>query len=65
MGIDLVFNGGFGSPRSKQPQQARRRATRPVRVASKKVEGIDMGITNLAIVAMEGGKPIIFTNTEG
>lgn len=65
LGRDLIFNCGFNNLQSKQPQQARRRATRPVRVTSEKVEGFYMGTTNLAMAAMEGGKPVIFTNAEG
>lgn len=37
----------------------------PVRVVSEKVVGIDLGTTNSAVAAMEGGKPTIVTNAEG
>jgi heat shock protein 1/8 len=65
LGKNPVFNGGFGSLRSKQPQQSRRRAAGPLRVVCEKVVGIDLGTTNSAVAAMEGGKPTIITNAEG
>ncbi|KAG0492846.1 hypothetical protein HPP92_006244 [Vanilla planifolia] len=37
----------------------------PVRVVAEKVVGIDLGTTNSAVAAMEGGKPTIVTNAEG
>ena len=37
----------------------------PVRVVSEKVVGIDLGTTNSAVAAMEGGKPTIVSNAEG
>uniref|UniRef100_M4DBC8 Uncharacterized protein n=1 Tax=Brassica campestris TaxID=3711 RepID=M4DBC8_BRACM len=37
----------------------------PVRVAKEKVVGIDLGTTNSAVAVMEGGKPMIVTNSEG
>ncbi|KAK8682547.1 hypothetical protein V6N13_054932 [Hibiscus sabdariffa] len=37
----------------------------PVRVMNEKVVGIDLGTTNSAVAAMEGGKPTIVTNAEG
>lgn len=37
----------------------------PLRVVSEKVVGIDLGTTNSAVGAMEGGKPTIVTNAEG
>ncbi|PWA73976.1 heat shock protein 70 [Artemisia annua] len=39
--------------------------TRPLRVVAEKVVGIDLGTTNSAVGAMEGGKPVIVTNAEG
>ena len=36
-----------------------------LRVACEKVVGIDLGTTNSAVAAMEGGKPTIVTNAEG
>ncbi|KAK4406854.1 Stromal heat shock-related protein, chloroplastic [Sesamum angolense] len=41
-----------------------RRST-PLRVVAEKVVGIDLGTTNSAVAAMEGGKPTIVTNAEG
>nr|GMD72682.1 stromal 70 kDa heat shock-related protein, chloroplastic-like [Ipomoea batatas] len=38
---------------------------RAVRVVNEKVVGIDLGTTNSAVAAMEGGKPTIVTNAEG
>lgn len=37
----------------------------PLRVVCEKVVGIDLGTTNSAVAAMEGGKPTIVTNAEG
>ncbi|XP_012487071.1 heat shock 70 kDa protein 6, chloroplastic [Gossypium raimondii] len=37
----------------------------PMRVVNEKVVGIDLGTTNSAVAAMEGGKPTIVTNAEG
>ncbi|EYU22829.1 hypothetical protein ABFS82_03G112300 [Erythranthe guttata] len=37
----------------------------PLRVVSEKVVGIDLGTTNSAVAAMEGGQPTIVTNAEG
>ncbi|PKA55813.1 Stromal 70 kDa heat shock-related protein, chloroplastic [Apostasia shenzhenica] len=36
-----------------------------LRVVCEKVVGIDLGTTNSAVAAMEGGKPTIVTNSEG
>lgn len=44
---------------------SRRGYTGPVRVVNEKVVGIDLGTTNSAVAAMEGGKPTIVTNAEG
>eukprot|EP00270_Netrium_digitus_P001843 TRINITY_DN1204_c0_g2_i3.p1 TRINITY_DN1204_c0_g2~~TRINITY_DN1204_c0_g2_i3.p1 ORF type:complete len:695 (-),score=258.43 TRINITY_DN1204_c0_g2_i3:165-2249(-) len=38
---------------------------RTLRVVNEKVVGIDLGTTNSAVAAMEGGKPTIVTNAEG
>uniref|UniRef100_A0A6N2MBH2 Uncharacterized protein n=1 Tax=Salix viminalis TaxID=40686 RepID=A0A6N2MBH2_SALVM len=43
----------------------RRYSTGPVRIVNEKVVGIDLGTTNSAVAAMEGGKPTIVTNAEG
>lgn len=37
----------------------------PLRIVAEKVVGIDLGTTNSAVAAMEGGKPTIVTNAEG
>ncbi|CAN0910343.1 Stromal 70 kDa heat shock-related protein, chloroplastic [Linum grandiflorum] len=50
----LRYNGG-----------RRPRSYGPLRVACEKVVGIDLGTTNSAVAAMEGGKPTIVTNAEG
>ncbi|KAL6560680.1 70-kilodalton heat shock protein [Orobanche gracilis] len=49
--------------RSKSRCNSRRSA--PLRVVAEKVVGIDLGTTNSAVAAMEGGKPTIVTNVEG
>ncbi|KAK3023417.1 hypothetical protein RJ639_042805 [Escallonia herrerae] len=36
-----------------------------LRVVAEKVVGIDVGTTNSAVGAMDGGKPVIITNAEG
>lgn len=36
-----------------------------MRVTCEKVVGIDLGTTNSAVAAMEGGKPTVITNAEG
>ncbi|KAF4381243.1 hypothetical protein G4B88_009571 [Cannabis sativa] len=43
----------------------RARSIGPLRVVNEKVVGIDLGTTNSAVGAMEGGKPTIVTNAEG
>nr|TKR99454.1 hypothetical protein D5086_0000193400 [Populus alba] len=43
----------------------RRYSTGAVRIVNEKVVGIDLGTTNSAVAAMEGGKPTIVTNAEG
>ncbi|CAL5348172.1 unnamed protein product [Camellia sinensis] len=44
---------------------SRRRRNGRFRVVSEKVVGIDLGTTNSAVAAMEGGQPTIVTNVEG
>ncbi|CAA0827802.1 Heat shock 70 kDa protein 7- chloroplastic [Striga hermonthica] len=44
---------------------SRRSRHRPLRVVCEKVVGIDLGTTNSAVAAMEGGQPTIVTNAEG
>ncbi|KAK4413319.1 Stromal heat shock-related protein, chloroplastic [Sesamum alatum] len=43
----------------------RHKQHKPLRVVSEKVVGIDLGTTNSAVAAMEGGQPTIITNAEG
>ncbi|GAB2279033.1 70-kilodalton heat shock protein [Dionaea muscipula] len=43
----------------------RNAAVGPMRIVAEKVVGIDLGTTNSAVAAMEGGKPTIVTNAEG
>ncbi|KAL0351361.1 UNVERIFIED_CONTAM: Stromal heat shock-related protein, chloroplastic [Sesamum calycinum] len=43
----------------------RHKQHKPFRVVSEKVVGIDLGTTNSAVAAMEGGQPTIITNAEG
>lgn len=71
----LFFGNRLGStgagflPRSAFLRTSRRTGGRrfagPVRVVNEKVVGIDLGTTNSAVAAMEGGKPTIVTNAEG
>ncbi|KAG6550278.1 hypothetical protein Mapa_008239 [Marchantia paleacea] len=57
-------NGGRGL-RASVKKDARKSHVGPVRVVAEKVVGIDLGTTNSAVAAMEGGKPTIVTNSEG
>ncbi|XP_078440647.1 stromal 70 kDa heat shock-related protein, chloroplastic-like [Wolffia australiana] len=63
-----VFFGGrrsvAGSARSSNGGKGSRRGA-SLRVVCEKVVGIDLGTTNSAVAAMEGGKPTIVTNAEG
>ncbi|ONM07983.1 Heat shock 70 kDa protein 6 chloroplastic [Zea mays] len=64
------FFAAHHGPRRSRPSisaavYARGRRWRPLRVACEKVVGIDLGTTNSAVAAMEGGKPTIVTNAEG
>eukprot|EP00270_Netrium_digitus_P001841 TRINITY_DN1204_c0_g2_i1.p1 TRINITY_DN1204_c0_g2~~TRINITY_DN1204_c0_g2_i1.p1 ORF type:complete len:695 (-),score=258.30 TRINITY_DN1204_c0_g2_i1:165-2249(-) len=45
--------------------EKKQRRYRTLRVVNEKVVGIDLGTTNSAVAAMEGGKPTIVTNAEG
>lgn len=58
------FGEGVARLRAKS-QGASRRSVGPLRVVAEKVVGIDLGTTNSAVAAMEGGKPTIVTNAEG
>ncbi|KAL7205760.1 hypothetical protein ACSBR2_018647 [Camellia fascicularis] len=56
----------FRIPKLKKNNNSRRSGgVGPVRVVAEKVVGIDLGTTNSAVAAMEGGKPVIVTNSEG
>jgi heat shock protein 1/8 len=61
------MNGSVSLRASTKPQGRRgaQRSTGPLRVVAEKVVGIDLGTTNSAVAAMEGGKPTIVTNAEG
>eukprot|EP00245_Coleochaete_scutata_P010803 TRINITY_DN38_c0_g1_i2.p1 TRINITY_DN38_c0_g1~~TRINITY_DN38_c0_g1_i2.p1 ORF type:complete len:711 (-),score=209.17 TRINITY_DN38_c0_g1_i2:424-2556(-) len=50
---------------SKQSSKRAVRENRGLNVTCEKVVGIDLGTTNSAVAAMEGGKPTIVTNAEG
>ncbi|XRB23836.1 heat shock 70kDa protein [Pseudoscourfieldia marina] len=55
-------------PRARAPAHAGARFSSrrsSVRARAEKVVGIDLGTTNSAVAAMEGGKPTIVTNAEG
>uniref|UniRef100_A0A5B6Z518 Stromal 70 kDa heat shock-related protein n=1 Tax=Davidia involucrata TaxID=16924 RepID=A0A5B6Z518_DAVIN len=70
-GQGLNNTGSFCLPKSalrklKKSNSGRRGCSvGPVRVVAEKVVGIDLGTTNSAVAAMEGGKPTIVTNAEG
>ncbi|KAI3445575.1 hypothetical protein Pfo_002240 [Paulownia fortunei] len=49
--------------KARSSSSSRRNST--LRVVAEKVVGIDLGTTNSAVAAMEGGKPTIVTNAEG
>ncbi|KAL5711868.1 70-kilodalton heat shock protein [Ranunculus cassubicifolius] len=68
--VFLRSGASFGTPNSAFLRLNRnvkrgRIAVGPVRVVNEKVVGIDLGTTNSAVAAMEGGKPTIVTNAEG
>ena len=54
-----------GVTTSRRVQRRAARGAGPVRARCEKVVGIDLGTTNSAVAAMEGGKPTIVTNAEG
>jgi len=64
-GGDLKKAGFRGEKLRVKSQGVSRRAVGPLRVVAEKVVGIDLGTTNSAVAAMEGGKPTIVTNAEG
>ncbi|KAL5699773.1 70-kilodalton heat shock protein [Ranunculus cassubicifolius] len=65
--VFLRSGASFGTPILKLNRNVKRGriAVGPVRVVNEKVVGIDLGTTNSAVAAMEGGKPTIVTNAEG
>ncbi|KAF5727174.1 heat shock 70 kDa protein 6 chloroplastic [Tripterygium wilfordii] len=62
LGRRNIFNSGF---LRLEKRVHRRYSVGPVRVVNEKVVGIDLGTTNSAVAAMEGGKPTIVSNVEG
>ncbi|KAK6121353.1 hypothetical protein DH2020_044925 [Rehmannia glutinosa] len=63
-GTKLSNTGLIGLKLKSKARSISRRST-PLRVVAEKVVGIDLGTTNSAVAAMEGGKPTIVTNAEG
>ncbi|KAK6143774.1 hypothetical protein DH2020_024122 [Rehmannia glutinosa] len=63
-GTKLSNTGLIGLKLKSKARSISRRNT-PLRVVAEKVVGIDLGTTNSAVAAMEGGKPTIVTNAEG
>lgn len=62
----LFFKGDLHlSSNGQESNVNQRRSTGPLRVTAEKVVGIDLGTTNSAMAAMEGGQPTIITNAEG
>ncbi|CAD6267918.1 unnamed protein product [Miscanthus lutarioriparius] len=51
--------------RMRAPSRGAARGGSALRVTCEKVVGIDLGTTNSAVAAMEGGKPTVVTNAEG
>lgn len=65
-GTKLNNKASFGlNLRSKARSGSGSRRNSGLRVVAEKVVGIDLGTTNSAVAAMEGGKPTIVTNAEG
>eukprot|EP00890_Picochlorum_soloecismus_P006070 jgi/Picsp_1/6464/NSC_03811-R1_heat shock protein 70b len=58
-------NGFRGRALSYQARARQAVNRRMMTVRAEKVVGIDLGTTNSAVAAMEGGKPTIITNAEG
>lgn len=57
--------GILGSHGLRKSVAKRRSQPRCLAVKAEKVVGVDLGTTNSAVAAMEGGKPTIVTNAEG
>ncbi|GAA0139415.1 Hsp70 family chaperone [Lithospermum erythrorhizon] len=55
----------FNNINLKKCRNSKKTQSLPLRVVAEKVVGIDLGTTNSAVAAMEGGKPTIVTNVEG
>ena len=53
------------SSNGRERNVKQRSAGQPLRVTAEKIIGIDLGTTNSAMAAMEGGQPTIITNSEG
>ncbi|KAL3641417.1 70-kilodalton heat shock protein [Castilleja foliolosa] len=66
LGLRSIKNTPFISLHGNDRRNLRRaKQYKPLRVVSEKVVGIDLGTTNSAVAAMEGGQPTIVTNAEG
>lgn len=64
--MNVRSNGYLGSTNSIRSSPAvRRKRCSGFSVRADKVVGVDLGTTNSAVAAMEGGKPTIVTNAEG
>ncbi|XP_073308174.1 stromal 70 kDa heat shock-related protein, chloroplastic-like [Primulina huaijiensis] len=64
-GTKLNNTVSFGLKLRTKPRNSSSRRNSQLRVVAEKVVGIDLGTTNSAVAAMEGGKPTIVTNVEG
>ncbi|XP_071729827.1 stromal 70 kDa heat shock-related protein, chloroplastic [Rutidosis leptorrhynchoides] len=64
-GKGLTKSVSFAHQKSFTKLKKNSRRNGPLRVVAEKVVGIDLGTTNSAVGAMEGGKPVIVTNAEG
>ncbi|PWA85189.1 chloroplast heat shock protein 70 [Artemisia annua] len=61
----VLFGKGLTNSVSFRHNRINYRKIGALRVVAEKVVGIDLGTTNSAVGAMEGGKPVIVTNAEG
>ena len=61
----LKKTGAYGRRAMGNSAVKTRKNNRVVTARAEKVVGIDLGTTNSAVAAMEGGKPTIVTNAEG
>ncbi|XP_073028757.1 stromal 70 kDa heat shock-related protein, chloroplastic-like [Primulina eburnea] len=64
-GTKLNNTVSFGLKLRTKARNSSSRRNSQLRVVAEKVVGIDLGTTNSAVAAMEGGKPTIVTNVEG